>query len=214
MNEASKTRRMFNFIEDKIFQGKGIDIGCGLDPIYPSARGFDIGEGDANEITKYVKEQFDYVFSSHCLEHMYNPYKTIRDWWKLVKPKGYMCIVVPDEDLYEQKQWPSKWNSDHKNTFTIDKRKSWSPVSVNIVDLISILDDCRVIKIERQDYNYDYSKLGFDQTLGDATAQIYFILQKDAECQPVMTFRGLMFRYFKYTNKVPDYKKNKILYIG
>ncbi|MDR2457772.1 MAG: class I SAM-dependent methyltransferase, partial [Clostridiales Family XIII bacterium] len=121
MNEASKTKKKFGQLEQKIFKGEGIDIGCGGDPIYPDAQAFDKEDGDANNISKYVKKQFDYVFSSHCLEHMLDPYHALNEWWKLVKPGGYLFVVVPDEDLYEQGQWPSQYNKDHKYTFTIYK---------------------------------------------------------------------------------------------
>ena len=47
---------------------------------------------------------FDFVFSSHCLEHMQDPVKcpSLRDWWQLVRPGGVLIVIVPDEDLYEQ----------------------------------------------------------------------------------------------------------------
>jgi predicted SAM-dependent methyltransferase len=182
MNETSKTKKKFAELEKKIFLGKGIDIGCGDDPIFPEAVPFDKDKGDANKISEFVEDRFDYVFSSHCLEHMMDPYSALREWWKLVKPGGYLYVLVPDEDLYEQGQWPSKYNGDHKYTFTIYKHLSWSPVSVNVIDLVKALDDVEVVKIETQDDYYDYSEdvlsSKADQTLGAALAQICFVLRK------------------------------------
>jgi hypothetical protein len=63
--------------------------------------------------------------------------------------------MVPDEDLYEQGVWPSIFNDDHKHTFTIRKAKSWSPKSINVVDLIDLYG-VKPIKIELVDTNYDY----------------------------------------------------------
>ena len=101
MNEASKTRDTFTDDEkEKFFSGTGIDIGCGKDPFMPHFARFDKYNGDANNIKRFVRQQFDCVVSFHCLEHMYNPYKTIQDWFSLVKKGGYMVIAVPDEDLY------------------------------------------------------------------------------------------------------------------
>jgi len=151
MNEASKTRALWGDLENTIIQGKGIDIGCGPDPISETARPFDQSEGDANEISKYVNESFDYVFSSHCLEHMHHPEKAIKEWWSLVKPGGHMIILVPDEDLYELGYFPSLFNDDHKATFTVSKRKSWSPVSYNVLDLARSLDKAEIVKLEQQD---------------------------------------------------------------
>lgn len=155
MNEASKTRAVWSEAEKKIFVGKGIDIGCGNDPINPSVEKFDVGDGDANEITKYVKSEYDYVFASHCLEHMKNPALTIKDWWKLVKPGGHLVIVVPDEDLYEQGYYPSLFNGDHKATFTISKKRSWSPVSYNLMELAQSLEKGEIVSIKLHDLNYD-----------------------------------------------------------
>ena len=102
MKEASKTKVYFGLLEEKVFKGKGIDIGCGNDPILDNVERFDIEDGDANQIGKYVKKQFDFVFSSHCLEHMKNPYHTIQQWWSLVKDNGYLYLIVPDENLYDE----------------------------------------------------------------------------------------------------------------
>lgn len=195
MNEASKTKKNHGFLEERVLQGKGIDIGCGNDPIKADVTKFDIKDGDANYITKYVSEQFDFVFSAHCLEHMYNPQKTLREWWKLVRENGYMYIIVPDEDLYEQGTWPSLYNGDHKNTFTIKKKKSWSIKSHNIIDLVSNLPNAKILKIELQDKDYDYKKMyqNIDQTLGDAMAQICIICQK---ISPVKRKKQYNFLYF------------------
>jgi len=158
-NEASKTREMMGELEENIFKGDGIDIGCGLDPIMPTARAFDMDDGDANEITKYVGKQYDYVFSSHCLEHMNNPLNAIAEWWKLVKKDGHLIFTVPDEDLYEQGYFPSLFNDDHKYTFTISKRDSWSSKSYNILDLVKTLDSSELIKVELQDTGFKRSHL-------------------------------------------------------
>lgn len=160
--EAEKTWNIWSDEEKSIIlNGKGIDSGCGNSPIHPSCRKFDIEDGDANEITKYVHEQFDYVFSSHCLEHMLDPYAALKEWWQLVKNGGTMIILVPDEDLYEQGIFPSQFNPDHKWTFTISKRKSWSHKSVNVLDLINSLDNLGSSKVELQDLNYDRSLFCF-----------------------------------------------------
>ncbi|MDR2697888.1 MAG: tetratricopeptide repeat protein, partial [Holophagales bacterium] len=177
-NEATKIKEQFGQLERRVLRGKGIDIGCGNAPIFPNVRCFDQQDGDANRISDYVKEQFDFVFSSHCLEHMLDPRAALKDWWSLVKEGGYLYVVVPDEDLYEQGVWPSKFNYEHKCTFTIFKEKSWSPVSVNVMDLIRELSDCYPVRIALQDNYYNYTLKGVDQTLGRALAQIQFVLRK------------------------------------
>ncbi len=178
MKEASKTKVYFGLLEEKVFKGKGIDIGCGNDPILDNVERFDIEDGDANQIGKYVKKQFDFVFSSHCLEHMKNPYHTIQQWWSLVKDNGYLYLIVPDEDLYEHGHFPSKYNTDHKWTFSLLKQKNANVRSINIIELLSSLENARVLKLEVQDNNYNYLLEETDQTLGNATAQICCCIQK------------------------------------
>ncbi len=155
MDEASKTKKIWSDFHKSILKGKGIDIGCGPDPILPDVFRFDLEQGDANEITRYVKNKYDFVFSSHCLEHMNDPKKAILEWWHIVTPGGYLFIIVPDEDLYEQGVFPSRFNGDHKSTFTIKKNKSWSPVSVNLLDLVQSLPNSQLVNIELQDNHYD-----------------------------------------------------------
>lgn len=158
-HEASKTREILTEYERSLFEGSGIDIGCGLDPIMPTARPFDMADGDANIITQYVKAEYDYVFSSHCLEHMHDPKSAILEWWQLVKQGGHLIFTVPDEDLYEQGYFPSLFNDDHKSTFTIAKNSSWSNRSFNVLDLVHSLPNSKLIKIELQDNDYKRDSL-------------------------------------------------------
>jgi len=155
MNETSKLLRIWSPKEKALLGGAGIDIGCGPDPITPQVRRFDLEDGDANQITRHVSERFDFVFSSHCLEHMENPREALHQWWELVKPGGHLIVIVPDEDLYEQGVFPSRFNQDHKFTFTIAKAQSWSPVSINVMDLAQSLPDGKVVSLVLQDQNYD-----------------------------------------------------------
>ena len=139
MGEASKTRTLWGPREWGWLNGQGIDIGCGTDPITPMCDRFDHHDGDANRISEFVTKKYDFVFSSHTLEHMDDPYEALREWFRLLKPGGVMVIVVPDEDRYEQGCCPSVFNSDHKWTFTIAKKKSWSPRSTSLLGLVKSL---------------------------------------------------------------------------
>jgi SAM-dependent methyltransferase len=178
MQESYKTKKILGERFRTLFSGKGIDIGCGNSPMTANCVQFDQKDGDANHITEYIKDKFNWVFSSHVLEHMNDPYQAIQEWFKLVAPEGRLIVTVPDEDLYEQGMFPSKYNKDHKWTFTISKEKSWSPKSVNIKDLVATLDG-EVEEITLQDKGYDYSLKGVDQTAQrGAMAQIMFIVRR------------------------------------
>lgn len=134
-----------------------IDIGCSDDPVTASAEKFDLADGDANEILKFRPAQsYDAVYSSHCLEHMNDPVSALRQWWGLLKPGGYLVVVVPDENLYEQGYWPSLFNHDHKATFRVGGAESWSPVSIDLPAAIGALPGAEVMTVEVQDHGYDY----------------------------------------------------------
>lgn len=66
---------------------------------------------------------------------------------------------MPDEDLYEQGVFPSRFNADHKSTFTISKYQSWSPVSINLLGLVQDLPHAKVLSMALQDHGYDRALL-------------------------------------------------------
>lgn len=187
MNEAQKTYALWPEPIRDLVRGSGIDIGCGDCPISESVIPFDRNQGDANHILKYVNSKFDFVFSSHCLEHMNDPSSALLDWWSLVKPGGALIVIVPDEDLYEQGMFPSIFNFDHKHTFTICKQSSWSNKSLNMYTLTKALPNGNVVRLILQDHNYDRSKsiwgspLTIDQTrASNVLAQIECVVIKQS----------------------------------
>jgi SAM-dependent methyltransferase len=171
-DESSKTKRLWGALEASVLRGEGIDIGCGTDPVFPGVTQFDLAQGDANHIRRYFDRQFDFVYASHCLEHMVDPRFALEEWWGLVKPGGALFVIVPDEDLYEQGFWPSRFNADHKWTFTIAKHGSWSPVSINLYDLVKALPDSELMDIRLQDAGYQRHLLSSGYRVGSAMYRI------------------------------------------
>lgn len=160
MFEASKTRALRDIaFYEKYFSGSVLDIGCGRDLVVPHAQPFDLMHGDANRITNFLPDgsAYDCVHSSHCLEHMRDVPGALAQWWSLVLPGGYLIVVVPHEDLYEQGIWPSIFNGDHKATFRFGTRKTWSPVSYDLKELLGELPAAEIVDIALQDHQYDYS---------------------------------------------------------
>lgn len=192
MKEMSKatSRRLHspNFMR-KYFVGDGIDIGGAPDPLnlyqelFPliqSVKIWDWPDGDAQYLNGVENESFDFVHSSHCLEHLNDPTEGLRNWSRVVKPGGHLIVTIPDEDLYEQGVFPSTYNLDHKWTFTIHKKVSWSPRSINVAELlISLSPELEIISMALQDYGYRYELPRFDQTLSYVSeSAIEFILRK------------------------------------
>ena len=155
MNESSKTCLHLTAAERALLRGRVLDIGAGDDPVTPDAVVFDLNQGDANHITAFEPASFDAVYSSHCLEHMHDPVASLHNWWSLVSHGGHLMLIVPDEDLYEQGLFPSRYNGDHKATFTIAKKQSWSPRSFNVLDLCLALPGAQVLSVSLNDIGYD-----------------------------------------------------------
>lgn len=192
MRECSKSipRRLSNpLFVTRYLRGDGVDIGGFPDPLslyaelFPfvrSIRIWDMPDGDAQIMEGIEDGVFDFVHSSHCLEHLNNPDEGLRNWFRVLKPGGYLIVTVPDEDLYEQGVFPSTFNRDHKWTFTIFKAKSWSPRSKNLLDLLQQLGPAADIeKIEILAGTYRFSVPRFDQTLTPiAECGIEFVVRK------------------------------------
>lgn len=195
MQETSKAliRRTHDIrFANTYFKGNGIDIGCGDDPIskfsqqFPlmtSLRTWDIPDGDAQYMAGVEDNTFDFVNSSHCLEHTRDPYETFSNWIRICKPGGYIITTIPDEDLYEQGVWPSTHNPDHKTSWTIIKEESWSPASINLIEfLYQFKDKIEVLKIELVNSSFIYDIQRFDQTYHSISeCAIEFIVRKRTE---------------------------------
>ncbi len=41
---------------------------------------------------------WDFVISSHVVEHFYDPIKTVKEWLRVVKPGGYVYIIAPHKE--------------------------------------------------------------------------------------------------------------------
>ncbi len=148
---------------DKYLVGKGIDIGCGPDPISPDCRGWDLADGDAQYMASIGQEEFDWVYSSHCLEHMVDPRVALANWYRILKPGGYLMIAVPEANLYEQGHWPSIYNPDHKSTWTLGHEAPWSPVNYSLAEELEYLFG-HILSIQVVATNFDPSLGDVDRT--------------------------------------------------
>lgn len=188
-NETSKgdiLRKTRNYY-DLYLHGNGIDIGCGNDPlVIPKGNVMKYDkiydpDNDANTLNNIQHIKFDFVYSSHCLEHLDDPYVSFLDWIRVCKKGGYLYIIVPDETLYEKNTWPSKFSGEHQWSFRV-KLKSKLPNSIFIPDLLDFAKeafDIELVELFINDTNYDYSLSdSIDQTRSNACCQIEFILKK------------------------------------
>ena len=94
--------------------GKGVDIGCNrIEWCFPGAIPIDpiINEYDALNIPF---DDLDYIFSSHCLEHIPDWISVMDYWFTKLKTGGTLFLYLPD---YSQEYWKPWNNRKHKNIF-------------------------------------------------------------------------------------------------
>lgn len=178
MNESTKSlRRRWceasrgEFDWRAIFKGRMLDIGCGPDKLpFPNVVGFDCENadvvGDANKLSSYFEpESFDLLSATHVLEHMADPEACLRDWLTLLKHGGHLAVLVPDIGAYERFTYPSRFNSDHKASFSMIYKGSSFPIHCHIPTLLDgFLDQCEVLLARYVERNYDWKAAG-DQTM-------------------------------------------------
>lgn len=134
-SKAKKRREKEDFFR-KYCAGKGLDIGFGGDPVTPNVEGFDFEHGDAQFLKGIEDELYDFVYSSHTLEHVFDVETTLKNWYRVLKPGGYLILLIPHRDLYEKKKnLPSIFNPTHQRFFLIEKDEF--PDTVGILPLLN-----------------------------------------------------------------------------
>ncbi len=122
-----------------------MDIGYGGDPIVDSCDVWDAEHGNAQYLLGLEDKSYDFVYSSHTLEHMQDPAVALRQWWRVVTDGGFLILYIPDRDLYEKKTaLPSRWNEDHKTFFLLDRDEK--PDTVGVLPLLArVLSEFEII---------------------------------------------------------------------
>lgn len=100
----------------EVCKGVGVDVGCmKKEWAFPGAYPVDISFQDGYSAMHLPSNDLDYIFSSHCLEHL-DDWVTVLDYWKsCLKNGGVLFLYLPD---YSQKYWRPWNNRKHKNIFS------------------------------------------------------------------------------------------------
>jgi SAM-dependent methyltransferase len=127
-------------------RGKGLDVGAGKWPLH-GATPIDMSEG--GDAMQLPKGPFDFIFSSHCLEHLENPVAALEHWKDRLKPGGVLFLYLPHPDM---RYWRPQHNRKHLHLF-------WpADVSEMLVDL-GFVD---VLHSERDLY-WSFAVVGFNE---------------------------------------------------
>jgi SAM-dependent methyltransferase len=76
--------------------GTGVDVGCGRWPL-PGAIPHDLR--DDKDAMELPAGPFDFVFSSHCLEHLTNPVAALEHWKSRLYSGGILFLYLPHPDM-------------------------------------------------------------------------------------------------------------------
>lgn len=86
----------------KLCVGHGVDVGANRDDwALPGATMVDLTQpapfNDAMRLP-FEDASLDYVFSSHCLEHLADLAAALREWTRVLRPGGVMLLYLPHWD--------------------------------------------------------------------------------------------------------------------
>lgn len=136
----------------EVCKGNGIDIGYSKPEWkYPKAIGIDDGKICSHEGKEFNdpnisalslpgSNDLDFIFSSHCLEHLPNWVDALDHWSSFLKNGGVMFLYLPD---FSQEYWRPFHNRKHIHSFTPEiigeyfKARSFNKIFVSGVDLNS-----------------------------------------------------------------------------
>ena len=114
-------------------KGRGLDIGAGKWPL-PGAIPVELKDGgDAMDLPA---GPFDYVFSSHCLEHLADPIAALEHWKTRLTEGGVLFLYLPHPDM---EYWRPENCRKH--------RHSWAPE--RMAQIVKALGFKNVIHSER-----------------------------------------------------------------
>jgi len=126
-------------------KGVGFDVGCGDWPL-DDATPIDLKRGgDAMALPNWGP-LVDYVFSSHCLEHLPDPIAALEHWRSRLRRGGVLFLYLPHPDMI---YWRPQHCRKHLHT--------WTPAQM--AEIVADLGFEKVIHSER-DMAWSFSVVG------------------------------------------------------
>lgn len=141
-------------------RGHGLDIGCGVEKIWPHAIGVDNlidtalfnikmqpdVVANATDMPMFASGYFDWVFSSHMLEHCENYIDVLKEMWRVIKNEGYLILYLPHK-LFYPNIGEEGANPDHKQDF----------LPQDIIDAMKAVGSWDLVENQERDNDNEYS---------------------------------------------------------
>lgn len=134
-------------------KGVGLDVGCGAWPL-PGAVPIELKNGD--DAMSLPWGPWDYIASSHCLEHLVNPVAALEHWKDSLRPGGVLLLYLPHP---AQKYWRPQNCRKHLH--------AWEPKAM--AEIVRDLGFVDVIHSER-DLAWSFACIAYKGKPHDATA--------------------------------------------
>mgnify|MGYP001609198341 FL=1 len=94
--KANNAQRFIAPFAVEFCKGVGVDVGAGSCPLTGASVIDGASGGDAYALPDVP---LDYVFSSHCLEHLPNPVAAIEHWQSRLRPGGVLFLYLPHPEM-------------------------------------------------------------------------------------------------------------------
>lgn len=83
----------------ELCKGNGLDIGGVGDWAFPGAKAINIVNNDGWDAYNLPDEKYDYIFSSHTLEHLPDYVKALTYWKEHLADDGVLFLYLPHPDM-------------------------------------------------------------------------------------------------------------------
>lgn len=136
-------------------KGRGLDVGAGkwplpgavaVDSFNPGGACFD-GHNAMNLPQGPHGGAWDYIFSSHCLEHLTNPIAAIEHWHSRLRSGGTLMLYLPHPEM---RYWQPQFCRKHRHT--------WTPAQM--AEIVRDLGFADVI-LSKRDLAWSFACVGF-----------------------------------------------------
>lgn len=141
-------------------RGRGVDLGSGHSKTFPHFISVDNGNhaqfgwnikpdifvSTCEKLDVFASQSMDFVFSSHLLEHIEEHEKALKEWWRIIKVGGYLCLYLPHKEFYPNVGEIGA-NPDHKHDFLPD----------DIIQVMTKLKGWDLVRNEERNEDEEYS---------------------------------------------------------
>lgn len=126
-------------------RGKGLDVGAGKWPL-PGAIPVDVQAG--GDAMSLPAGDYNFVFSSHCLEHLANPVAALEHWKTRLRAGGVLFLYLPHPQMVY-------WRPQHCRKHL----HSWQPRE--IAQMLSDLGFVNIVHSDGYDAYWSFFAVGF-----------------------------------------------------